>query len=220
MTPNEITTVMATALKKTFDTPFKLMLMERVTVWRSRLIKNSLDKTPADRKFFRQTVYLSLEKVPQVSCNLPVDICDVARTATIPPPLRANSILFDYVGAINGANPFKELTPGMMAYFKSGKYSKNLIGYLYTDGKIEVYGNANLPMLRMDYIGDNPEDFASFACSPDLNKVCDFWNQEYPCPGDILQQILQFIAEVDFGQKKDIVPEISAIVNPENDIQS
>lgn len=218
MTPNEITTVLAIALKKTFDTPFKLAMMERVTVWRSRLIKNSLDKTPADRKFFRQTVYLSMSTVPQVPCDLPVDICDVARSAIIPPPLRANSILFDYVGAINGANPFKELNPGTMAYYRSGRYSKNVIGYLYSGGKIEVYGNANLPMLRVDYIVDDPQDLASFACSPDLNQVCDFWNQEYPCPGDILQQILQFIVEVDFG-KRETTPEISTVVNPENDIQ-
>lgn len=219
MTPNEITTELALSLNKTFDVPFKLALMERVTVWRSRLIKNSLDKTPADRKFFRQTAYLSLEKVPQVPCDLPVAICDIARSVEIPVPLRANSILFDYIGAIDGANAFKELSPGMLGYFNSGKYSKNVVGYLYTNNRLEVYGNANLPMLRVDYIVDNPEDLANISCSPNLEKLCDFWNTEYPCSGDIMQQILQFIVEVDFA-KRELVPELSVPVNTENDIQN
>lgn len=219
MTPNEITTVLATALKKTFDTPFKLMIMERVHAWRGRLIKNSLDKTPADRKFFRVTIYVSMTKVPEVPCELPVALCNIAQSPKIPQPLRANSIPFDYVGSINGANAFKETTAGALAYRNAGKYSKNTIGYIYSGGVISVYGNPELPMMRIDYIPDNPADVAGFACTPDLNVLCDFWNTEYPCPTDLLQQILQFIVEVDFGQKREIVPEVSAVVNPENDIQ-
>ena len=221
MTPNEITTVLATALNKTFDTPFKLMIMERVHVWRSRLIKNSLDKTPADRKFFRAVIYVRLSKVPEVPCDLPVEVCDIAQTVTLPTPLRANSITFDYVGSINGANSFKEIQSGALAYLRSGKYSKNVVGYSYNNGNktISVYGNPDLPMIRIEFIPDNPADIASYSCTPDTNVLCDFWNTEYPCSNDILQQILQFIVEVDFGQKKETVPEISVVVNPENDIQ-
>jgi len=108
MTPSEITTLLASQLDKTFDDPFKLMMIKRVDAWRSRLIKNSLDKEPRDRRFFRQTIYLTMTKVPEVACDLGFTLCDVAQSLKIPKVLRANSIMFDYVGAINGANPFQE----------------------------------------------------------------------------------------------------------------
>ena len=52
MTPNEITTLISVRLNKTFDTPFNLQLIKRVDIWRSRHIKNALEKDARDRKFF------------------------------------------------------------------------------------------------------------------------------------------------------------------------
>lgn len=213
MTPNEITTVLAADLDKVFDVPFRLMLMERVNIWRARHIKNTLDKSPADRKFFRSTVYLSTTETNEVPCSLPFDQCKVYVTTTIPEPLRANSMLFDYVGAVNGLNPFVEVSPGTAFYRMSGKYSKNKVAFNYSDQKIFVF--TSVPMIRIDFIAAWPEQLDGFNCDPSEN-TCDYWNSQYPCPPEILQLIFQSIREIDFKQNPQLF-EQSVPVNPAND---
>lgn len=214
MTPNEITTLLASQLDKTFDDPFKLMMIKRVDAWRSRLIKNSLDKEPKDRRFFRQTIYLSMTKVPEINCDLGFAVCDVAQSLKLPKVLRANSIMFDYVGAINGANPFQETYPGMIGYLNQGKYSSKLIQYSNINDTIVVYNKPTLPMIRVDAIWDNPFDVANLICGALDDVTCNFWNLEYPCTNDILQQIIEFIP-----QTMKLTPdEISVPVSPETDI--
>lgn len=216
MTPNEITTVLAAGMDKTFDTPFKMMLMERVDMWRARLIKNTLDKTPADRKFFRSTIYLSTTETKVAPCTLPVTLCDVYVTSKVVRPLRANSILFDYVGGINGMNPFSESSPGNIYYKNKGKYSKDTVSFLYSDEKIYVF--TKVPMIRVDFIAEDPSLLQDYQCTPTADYNCDFWNSEYPCPLEILQLIFQSIREIDFRQDPKL-QENSIPVNPINDMQ-
>ena len=216
MTPNEITTVLAAGLDKTFDTPFKLMLMERVDLWRARLMKNSLDKTPMDRKFFRSTVFLSTTETTEVPCTLPVTMCKVYMTEKVIRPLRANSILFDYVGGINGMNPFSESSPGNVYYKTKGKYSKNTVPFIYSNERIYVF--TKVPMIRVDFIPEDPSRLQDYQCTPTEDYVCDYWNTEYPCTMEILQLIFQGIREIDFKQDPK-VQETSIPVNPINDMQ-
>ena len=191
MTPNEITTILAQSLDKPFEFPIKLMLLKKVDAWRARLIRNTLENHPQDRKFFRQTIYLALTKKSEVPCDLGFTLCNVAQSANIPKPLRANGILFDYLGAINGANPFKEVAPGMLAYTNSGKYSKNVISYSRVNETIVVYNKPDLPMIRIDAVWDNPLALADMICTDTGN--CNFWDNEYPCSNEILQLILEYI---------------------------
>jgi hypothetical protein len=218
MTPNEITTLISTRLNKTFDTPFQLQLIKRVDIWRSRHIKNALEKDVRDRKFFRQTIYLNMNKQSELPCdNGIIPSCDVAVSSKIPSPLRANNILFDYVGGVNGSNPFKETSAGMISYTRAGKYSKNVTPFAYVGNKIQVYNRPNLPMIRVDYIADSPFDLEAFSCNPDATP-CNFWETPYPCTNEILQLIIQSIVEIDFGQKE-VPDEISVPVNAQSDIQ-
>lgn len=217
MTPNEITTVLASGMNKTFDVPFRTMLMERVDLWRARHIKNSLDKTPADRKFFKSTIFLSTTQTPEVPCDLPVTVCDVWVTGKIPQPLRANSMLFDYVGAVNGMNPFLESHPGTVQYKNSGRYSKGVVPFIYTNEKLYIY--KKVPMIRVDFIASTPTDLQNYQCVSDASKVCNFWDTEYPCTPEILQLIFQSIREVDFRQDPTLL-EQSIPVNPVNDLSN
>jgi len=218
MTPNEITTLIAIRVKKTFDTPFKLQLIKRVDIWRSRHIKNALEKDAKDRKFFRQTVYLNMSKQSELPCDKGIiPSCDVAISDKLPAPLRANNILFDYVGGVNGSNPFKETSPGMISFVTAGKYSKHSTPFVFNGGRIAVYNRPNLPMIRVDYIADSPSELENFSCNPD-NSPCNFWDNPYPCTNEILQLIIQSIVEVDFGQKEP-ADEISVPVNAKSDIQ-
>lgn len=212
MTPNEITTVLSQNVGKVFDLPFKLILMEKVKALRSRLMKNTLDKTPADRKFFRSTVYLKLTETNSTPCAVPVN-CKVYVTDKLPKPLRANSILFDYVGAIDGFNPFKETYPGIVQYANKGRYSKKVIPFIYSDDRLFFF--TKIPMIRVDFVPDDPMELASFSCTTN-EELCDVWNTEYPLSKEILATILQVVTDelkTQFSQE-DTIP-----VNPVNDIQ-
>jgi len=203
MTPNEITTLIASNLDKQLDTPFKLMMIERVNYWRSRLIKNSVEKDEKERKFFKQTIYMKMKEINEVECEVPYCQCKVSITIDkVPKPLRVNGILFDYVGAIDGNNPFKEVANGMLSYYLNSKYGAKQGYYTYENDHIKVYNVPNIPIIRVDGIFDNPEEALQLTCKT-IEEACDYWNQEYPITGDILQLAVQGILEVDYNRKGD-----------------
>jgi len=69
-------------------------------------------------------------------------------------------------------------------------------------------------MIRVDAIWDNPFDVANLICGTDADVTCNFWDLEYPCTNEILQQIIEFIP-----QSMKLTPEeISAPVSAETDI--
>lgn len=214
MTLNEATTLLASQLGKELDVPFKLMMAARIQVWRSRLIKNSIDKNPQERKFFRQVIYVPIKKESEVACCTTFPGCDIAVSSVkVPMPLRANNILFDYVGGVNGHNPFQPATGGFQVFMSQGKYSKGIIRYTWTSPILSVFGNPDLPMVRLEGIFDNPEEAAVLNCQTQATG-CDFWNEPYPCSGDIMQLILQNIRAIDFNQP--VVPTTAEIpVNAE-----
>jgi hypothetical protein len=222
MTPNEITTAIALKYNKVLDMPFKLALMERVNAWRSRAIRNSLERNSKDRKFFIQTIYVKMHKEKEYECDLPVTLCDVAVSEIIPAPLRANGVSFDFVGAINGSNPFYEVGPGMAQYLRKGKYTGNRMMYDWINDRLVVMGNPELPMIRIDAIWDDPLAISDFLCKPAStpgDADCDFWNQEYPATREIIQQIIQMIEQVDFKDKNtvNLEEDIQVPVNPKTD---
>jgi hypothetical protein len=201
MTLNEITTLIASHLEMELDDPFKLMMAKRVGYWRSRLIKNSVDKDQKDRRFFKQVIYVKMEVQNEIVCNVPYTQCKIAKSVgKVPKPTRANGVLFDYVGAIDGMNAFTEGSGGMIPYMMQGKYSKNVIRYTYENEYIKIYGNVNIPMIRVDGVFDDPEAAAKMNCNNGQSNDCDFWNIEYPVTGDILQLIVQSILQVDYNR--------------------
>jgi len=200
MTLNEICTMIASHMDKEFDEPFKLIIAEKVRVWRSRLIKNSVDKDERERKFFIQTVFMRMEERNEAECEVPYTQCKVAWSVDkVPKPLRANGMLFDYIGSLNGMNAFKSSPVGMMTFMQAGRYSANVIYYLYENEKIKVYGNSKLPIIRIDGIFDDPEAAAQLSCGS-INSKCNFWNEEYPASGDIIQLIIQSILQIDYNR--------------------
>lgn len=221
MTLNETTTLIATNLKRELDMPFKLQLAERVKYWRSRLIKNSLDKDSKDRKFFKQVIYMVMEKSSNVPCCDMFPGCEVAITKdVVPAPLRANSILFDYIGAADGMTPFYETTASNLPILATGKYSKRRLWYLWENRKIVVYGNPNLPLLRLDDVFDDPAAVDPYICKPGTTDDCNIWDREYPCSNDIMQMIVQMILQVDYNLRTPIVPDrteipVSASLKPD-----
>lgn len=211
MTPNEITTLIASGMDKELDVPFKLQLMERVKVWRSRLIANSLDKKPQQRKFFRQSLYLKMERTSAIPCASLID-CDVAATvAPVPLVVRAGNIMFDYVGGPDGKSPFKQLDPGTGFYLSSGRFAKNFPMYEFVNDHI-VTSKVDQPLIRVDAVFDDPMEVKALSCTAQTDVVngCDEWNMEFPVAGDIMQLIIQSIRQIDYNvpERKD-VPDVN-----------
>lgn len=190
---SSMTTEIAVALKKELDEPFKRLLAQSIDNWRSRLIRNSLQTKPNESKFFRQKVYAKMEDGTTTPVCVGAPGCPVRRSVyKIPTPVRFSIQLYDYVGSVDGKTPFSESIPGMGQYQTAGKYSKNNIYWgLDIDGHSFVEGMPNLPYMMFEGVFDRPSEVMQFNC--DNGTDCDYWDKQYPVPGDIAQQIIQFI---------------------------
>jgi hypothetical protein len=211
-TLNTITTTIAGHFDREQDEPFKRSLAVPVDAWRSKLITNSLEKHPEQRKFFRQTIWVPMKSVQPVPCPLPMNMCPVAKSKfAIPRPLRLQGILYDYVGSIDGRNPFKEAAPGTVDYLSAGKYSKNTVFWENENQYIKIADKSKLPKIRIDGVFDRPLDVMMINCQ--TNNDCDYWNMDYPATGDIIQMIIQYILQIDYNRVT--TPEAPEIeVNP------
>lgn len=194
-TIKDLAVLIAEPLGKPLDATFLEQMADRIKYWRSRLLKNTLDKAPADRKFFQQSLTLELEQVDAAACNLPLD-CKVWRTKVqVPNPVRANSILFDYVGSVDHGNPFKYVKRWELSYLLTNKYMPLVTTfYAYEDG----YLISSVPWITIEGIFDDPEAVMALTCN---GADCTTTEQEYPVSGEIAQLIVQSILTVDFNVK-------------------
>lgn len=196
-TIRNLAVLIAEAIDRPLDSVLLSELADRIKMWRSRLLKNSLDKTPADRKFFIQSVTMELEEVDAAACNIPLD-CKVWRTKQkVPVPFRANSILFDYVGSIDHGSPFKYVKRWELVYMMANKYMPLVTTFFaYEDG----YIISNVPWITIESIFDDPEDAIRLNCD---EVDCNVIDEDYPISGDIAQLIVQSIITIDFKVQKD-----------------
>lgn len=204
---NQITTLIAEKLKRETDEVFKRMLAPLVDGWRSTLISRSLEKHPDQRNFFTQTLWLPMECHSLIPCPTPMTLCNIMQSKDIvPAPLRFGTTLFDYVGSIDGLNPFRVATSGTFLLLKANKYQAGDTFYEFTNRKIQIrndkmnFAERPLPMIRMDGVFDNPIDVIRYNCKV---SACDYWNEPYPVTNDILQMIMQYILEIDFKMGRD-----------------
>lgn len=218
---NRIVTIIATHLKRETDEPFKRLLAVKVDYWRSTLIARSLEKHPDQRQFFTQSIWVPMECHSPIPCNVPMTLCNIMRSTTIIPiPLRFGTTLFDYVGSIDGDNPFTYASVGTSTFLQTSKWSGDNTFWEYTNKRIHIrnkkdnYIDKPIPMIRVDGIFDKPFDVMKYNCKI---IACDFWNESYPVTGDILQMIIQYILEVDFGKEvnKNISDPPRIEVNPD-----
>lgn len=201
-TLSSITEEIASHLGKELDEPFKRLLADKVHAWRSQLLRRTLKENPAERIHFKQSLLIKLEKVKQVAeCAVPGNpVCDIMRsTVKIPAPVRAGSVIYDYVGGIDGTNPFKRVTAGFVNVFSHSKYSGKTVVFDEVNDYLEVYNAIGLPAVRIDGVFDNFEQVFNLSCEAGAGN-CDIWETPYPVSGDIKQAIVECILKVDYQQ--------------------
>lgn len=209
MTPNEITTLIATAIHKELDVPYKKIIYERVKYWRSTLIKQSLDKVRQQSRFFRQTIYLPLERINYAAITTPVPLTDWrARTiADVPLPLRTtDNSVFNYIGGIDGKSPFGFADAGMQDFMQAGKYSRHQIFCQYENNRILVSQEPDIPFIMIQGVFNEPEEAMKWTTGV-FNHTLDWWDTDIPISGDIEQRVVQCILTVDFAIKDNKKPE-------------
>ena len=190
--------------------PFRLQLMERVKYWRSRLIANSLQKEPGQRKFFRQSLYLKATTAFAADCVAGVGDRQ-SITTEVPLLIRVGTTLFDYVGGVDGKSPFREVNPGTDNYLTTGRFAAQFPGYNYTNRRLLI-DKTSIPVVRVDGIFDDPLLVQQISCSCLAITDCDTWNMEFPCSGDIMQLIVQSILQIDYN-RQDAKPTAEIPVN-------
>jgi hypothetical protein len=191
MTPNQITDLLAMELRAEGNFPFKKAILERVNTLREQMLKRTLEKTPADRKFFVQPLRVPMENFNMLEGTSLHKIWSRSKCA-LPRPLRANSTLFDYVGSLDGANPFRHTEPGHEAFLAEGRYGTLTLAYRMENYRLVVM-QAGVPEVLVYGIFADPEDAYRIDAASRNCTDCDYWEAEYPCSGDVLDIILQEI---------------------------
>jgi len=190
----EITSILAERADRQFDIPFHKELEKMVHYWRALVIHRALDKRSHDRKNFLQSISVDIVEATDECEGLN---CDVSKSSVvIPIPVRANGILFDYVGAEDRSNAFGHLTSAMSHVNDYNRYTKKNHRYMYRNGYIFVTNAKNLDKIVVEGIFEDPTDLSRFKCD---GSVCYDENSQYPMTGDITQAVITSILTNELG---------------------
>jgi hypothetical protein len=192
MTPNELTDIIALELRAVNDWAFKRTVLARADAVREQQMKRTLEKTPQDRKFFVQEIQVPMENFNSME-GIGDMVCTWSRNAcTLPKPLRANSILYDYVGSVDGSNAYRYTTRGASRFINAGKYAHHFILY-HRDLNRLIVEKGGIPKILVVGVFANPEEAYNINAKTKGCTDCDYWESTYPCSGDVLDIIINEI---------------------------
>lgn len=192
MTLNEITTTIAARMDRQFDLQYRQWLVPKVEAWRSRLIRNTLSKSPMERSQFVQAI-----RIPLTYSN------GVNRSEPIPTLLRIGPVPFDYVGPADLSSPFRFNDPGTSHFVQLSKIGGKFPYYEIPDNRVIIRG-LQLPEVTGVGIFDEPSKIMEWQCGAGVGN-CDWWNAPYPISGDVLAMANTAIWE-ELGLPKETLP--------------
>lgn len=195
MTPNEISTLVAEALNRQFDIPFRLAVFEKFKLWRSELIKNSIDKKPALKNMYLQSIIVKMAPYSTKGCSDGPNCVDAARTLIpIPLAIKVGVTPYDYVGGVQGNNPYTHAQPTAGRYLAAGKYSGDATFWHRLNGHV-IVSNPVVTDVRIDDVFDDPLEAQRLTCES-AGLPCDLWNEPYPgTPNDIIRMGVQYVID-------------------------
>lgn len=194
---NELAEILAEREGKQFNTPFVREMKALIQVNRSKLVRNTLERNRQDRVFFRQYF-----EVPMIRVNISElpgfpDMPVLRSECTLPSPLRANGIIFDYLGSPDKLTTFQvfteqhEIIPALNAPY-TGKKPKAL----WLNNYIYVFNTLVLPYVGGATVFDDPRVLIDFKCNCGTTP-CYNDDMEYPAPRDLQKDIIQSILAVE-----------------------
>lgn len=200
MTLSQITEILAERVGRQFDVPFMKELEELVVAHRARILTNSLQKNPAQKKYYSSFIIVDLEVVDKDECP-EIEECgceSVLRTVSkLPISLKVGNNPFDYFGSPGGVNPFGWTTFSQEAYFKHNKYTKNRTRYTLLNDYGYVFNDKNIEKIRVEDVFADPRKLANFTCSTSDNIPCYDSTTEFLQDEAVAQLVIQSILSQD-----------------------
>lgn len=179
--------------------PLNYMLKENIKFsiryWRAMLIRRDIAQNGLSDEFL-QRIYLDLIKVDKAdACNFNLDCVKVLRTKNkIPKPIRLKTdVLFKFLGSVDG-KPFTYTEYEEIPYTCYNKFTSKSIRYTYINEYIYVFNNTLLKKIAIQ---------TPFVDPYQANNICDDTtcfndDSEFPCPEDMIQQIVSGILSGEF----------------------
>jgi len=195
---NELAELLAERAGRQFDFSFRQELKVMINYWRVRLIVDSLNSRPNDRKWFSKWLELSLIEV-NFSQFPDFPECPIMRTEfKIPKSIRANGKLYDFSGKLNKMTVISVHEPYEIKVLMSGRFTGSYLRMAVINDYGFVFNALNLPGISIKLI---PEDIQEFqlAMSQSLSPVPCFTDDEpYFVTEDLKQRIVQAIIATEF----------------------
>lgn len=195
MTPNEISTLVAEALNRQFDIPFRLAVFDKFKLWRSELVKNTIEKKPALKNMFIQSLTVKAAPYSSKGCTDGPNCVDSARSLIkVPMAIKVGVTPYDYVGGIQGNNPYTHGQPTASRFLSAGKYSGNSTFWYQSNGHV-IVTNPMISDIRIDDVFDDPLEVQRLNCEAQ-SLPCNIWDEPYPAtPMDIIRQGIQYVID-------------------------
>lgn len=212
---NEIAEILAERANKQFEAGFKEMMKTLVNIKMARVMRDTLMRNPGDREYFRVWIDIPLEKSPIYQG---AGDCTTKRTVCcVPTPLRANSILFDYVGTPTRDKNFEISTSLEIVKAKvEGTVYGRTIPAAYMNGYIYVLNYTGGDMITVGMIPENLNEVRKCIdfCGVDSSEYCYSDDKPYPAPKDMVERVIRMILAEDLNRySQNYIP----VVNPVND---
>lgn len=203
MTLNEFTTEIAAKFGKELDLQYRQWLIPQINQWRSRLIRNSLEKRPNERGQFLQSINIPLTYGNYICEGL---TCIASYSQPLPKLLRIGDTPFEFLGSVDGSSPYRYNDIGTDEYIAEGITAHLFYPYSLDNDKI-IIKNKRIAIVKGTGIFDEPEKAMEWQCR-NAGEGCDWWNALYPVSGDIASDIKKALWD-QLGSPKEILPQKS-----------
>lgn len=174
------------------DDPFNVMLLENIKFsiknLRATFIRRDITANNLSPEYL-QRIKINLIKVDKADiCNLNLDCVNVLRTETVIPQfLRWKSdVPFKFFGTLDGKS-FTYTEYEEIPYTCYNRFTNNILRYSLINGYAYVFNNTLLKYAFLEHIFIDPYE-ANTLCTG-----CFDDDSPFPCPADIVEQIIQEI---------------------------
>jgi hypothetical protein len=196
MTLIQISEILAERAGRQFDIPFKKELEDLVVIHRARILTNSLQKNPALKKYYSQSIILELEEVNKDECDEIAECnCEnVLRTKEeIPEVLKIGVNPYDYFGSPGGAQAYGWTTFAAEQYLAASTYIGKRIRYTRLNNRGYVFNEKNAEKIRVEDVFADPRKLANFSCSAVENIPCYSATSDFVADEAVAQLVIESI---------------------------
>lgn len=164
--------ILSAEAQEPFDYPTQVIASELIITARQTLIRQQYEKT----KTFPTNALIDfcfplVDKSSTECCGLDLGCTFPVSATTIPLPMDVkDSLIFNYVGSVNGMEAFGYLKPDEIKFVKYRKFSSHLKYYTWINRKLIFINAAGLQGAKVRYVPANPLELADV-------KNCD----DKPC---------------------------------------